>query len=58
MAPDLGRLFFITKDEAWYLDVRQSGAPVQLAVVRAYDLAYEPVRKEVYVAPRQPVLWA
>jgi hypothetical protein len=58
MAPDVGRLFFLTKEEAWSADVRQGGAPVMLAEVRAYDLAYEPVRKEVYVAPRQAVLWA
>jgi hypothetical protein len=57
VAPDAGRLFFLTPEELWSLDIRNLGEPVLLGAGRAYDLAYEPTRKEMYVTPRLPVVW-
>ena len=57
VAPDVGRLFFLTPEELWTLDIRNLGEPVLLGAGRAYDLAYEPTRKEMYVTPRLPVVW-
>lgn len=57
VAPDVGRLFFLTPEELWSLDIRRGGDPVLIGAVRAYDLAYEPTRKEIYVTPRLPVIW-
>ena len=57
VAPDVGRLFFLTPEELWTLDLRNLGEPVLLGAGRAYDLAYEPTRREMYVTPRLPVVW-
>lgn len=57
VAPDVGRLFYLTPEELWSLDIRKPSEPVLLGAGRAYDLAYEPTRKEMYVTPRQPVVW-
>jgi hypothetical protein len=57
VAPDVGRLFYLTPEELWSLDIRKLGEPVLLGAGRAYDLAYEPTRKEMYVTPRLPVVW-
>lgn len=57
VAPDVGRLFYLTPEELWSLDIRKPAEPVLLGAGRAYDLAYEPTRKEMYVTPRQPVVW-
>jgi hypothetical protein len=57
VAPDVGRLFFLTPEELWSLDIRALGNPVLIGAGRAYDLAYEPTRKEMYVTPRLPVVW-
>ena len=57
VAPDVGRLFYLTPEELWSLDIRKLSEPVLLGAGRAYDLAYEPTRKEMYVTPRQPVVW-
>jgi hypothetical protein len=57
VAPDVGRLFYLTPEELWSLDLRKMGEPVLLGAGRAYDLAYEPTRKEMYVTPRLPVVW-
>lgn len=57
VAPDVGRLFYLTPEELWSLDIRRGGEPVMLGEGRAYDLAYEPTRKELYVTPRLPEVW-
>lgn len=57
VAPDVGRLFYLTPEELWSLDIRNPSEPVLIGAGRAYDLAYEPTRKEVYVTPRLPVIW-
>jgi hypothetical protein len=57
VAPDVGRLFFLTPEELWSLDIRRGGEPVMLGEGRAYDLAYEPTRREIYVTPRLPEVW-
>jgi hypothetical protein len=57
VAPDVGRLFFLTPEELWSYDIRTLSSPVLIGQGRAYDLAYEPTRKEIYVTPRLPVIW-
>lgn len=57
VAPDVGRLFYLTPEELWSLDIRRGGEPVMLGEGRAYDMAYEPTRKELYVTPRLPEVW-
>jgi len=53
MAPDLGRVFYITETEVGYLDVRgTSPEPVTVVAGRLWgtELVYEPTRQQVYVA--------
>ena len=57
IAQDLGRLFYFTKDEVGYVDIRQPSQPVRMrARIEARAMAYEPTRHEVYVATRDRYL--
>ena len=57
IAQDLGRLFYFTKDEVGYVDIRKPAEPVRMrGRIEARALAYEPTRHEVYVATRDPYL--
>ncbi len=56
-AENINRLFYYTDAEVGYVDAANLGSPVPLAVgLRALDLAYEPTRRELYVATRAPYL--
>ncbi len=56
-AENLGRLFYFTDDEVGYIDVGEPESPKRLGPgMRALDLAYEPTRRELYVATRDPWL--
>ena len=58
MAPDAGRLFYLSIEDIGYVDVRTDGPPRRLAKndLQAIDLAYEPSRHELYVSIREPRL--
>jgi hypothetical protein len=57
IAQDLGRLFYFTKDEVGYVDIRKPGEPVRMrGNIEARAMAYEPTRQEVYVATRDNYL--
>ena len=57
IAQDLGRLFYFTKDEVGYVDIRNLGKPVRMrGRIEARAMAYEPTRREVYVATRNDYL--
>ena len=57
LAQDTGRLFYFTKDEVGYCDVRTSNEPKTMrSRIEARAMAYEPTRQEVYVATRDPYL--
>lgn len=54
-APELGRVFFTTSDHGMgYVGVDALETPKIIANVRSSDMAYEPTRREVYVASRAP----
>ncbi len=56
-AENLGRLFYFTDEEVGFIDVGEPESPKRLSAgMRALDLAYEPVRRELYVATRDPWL--
>lgn len=53
-APELGRIFFMGVDGVGYVDVNALGTPKMMSKIIASDLAYEPMRREVYVTSRAP----
>ena len=53
IAVNIGRLFYATADEIGYVDLRDGGVPVKLVGdMHAWDMAYEPTRRELYVSSR------
>jgi hypothetical protein len=57
IAPELSRVFYTTPDEVGYADLDRMGESVRLAGdLVPTDLVYEPTRREVYVASRDPRL--
>ncbi len=55
-APEVGRVFFVTREAVGYVDVAALESPRLIANVHANDIAYEPSRRELYVAYRAPRL--
>jgi len=53
-APELGRVFFTSIDGVGYVSVDSLGEPKMISKILAYDMAYEPTRREVYVTSRAP----
>lgn len=55
VAPDAGKLFYTTPDEFGYMNLRTNDPPRTLAgrQWRTARLAYEPTRKEMYIATRE-----
>lgn len=55
VAPEAGRLFYTTPDEFGYMNLRTNDPPRTLAgrQWRTARLAYEPTRKEMYIATRE-----
>jgi DNA-binding beta-propeller fold protein YncE len=55
VAPEAGKLFYTTPDEFGYVNLRTNDPPKILAgrQWRTARLAYEPTRKEIYVATRE-----
>ena len=57
LAQDTGRLFYFTKDEVGYCDVRTTNEPKTMRDrIEARAMAYEPTKRELYVATRDPYL--
>jgi DNA-binding beta-propeller fold protein YncE len=55
VAPEAGRLFYTTLDEFGYVNLRTNDPPQRLAgrQWRTARLAYEPTRREMYIATRE-----
>lgn len=55
VAPEAGKLFYTTPDEFGYMNLRTNDPPRTLAgrQWRTARLAYEPTRKEMYIATRE-----
>lgn len=55
VAPEAGRLFYTTPDELGYMNLRTNDPPRTLAgrQWRTARLAYEPTRREMYIATRE-----
>ena len=55
IALNINRVFYYTDDLVGYLPSREPGNPTTIARgVLARDMAYEPTRRELYVAAREP----
>jgi hypothetical protein len=56
-APELQKIFYSTADEVGYADLDRFGESKTLvAEITPRDIVYEPTRKELYVATRDPML--
>jgi outer membrane protein assembly factor BamB len=53
-APELDRVFYLTRETVGYAPIDNLSAPRQIAEMRGWDLAYEPTKRQIYVTSRAP----